>query len=92
MDHDKKLYDSLRKQAGLYRLGRANAKGTTPLGLPYLFKSDNLYGMGWTPSMPNTWMTVEKEWVEHGMTPERDCALWIDHFFSKHHPVGYYGA
>jgi hypothetical protein len=89
---DDHLYDTLRKQAGLWTLRKIKEKGITPLGLPYLFKSDNIYGMGWTPAMPNTWMTVEKEWVEHGMTTEQDCALWIDHCFSKQHPVGYYGA
>ena len=92
MDQDKRLYVSLWKQVGQFETGKLKLKSFTPLGLPYLFKRNQVSGKAWTHGMPQTCVTVQNEWVEDGMTPEQDCALWIDHFFSQHHPVGYYGA
>ena len=89
---DDHLMAALKKQAGQYLVGKIKEKGQTPLGLPYLFKRDRDIGMGWTPAMRNTFVGIENEWVEDGMTPEMDCALFIDHFFRKEYPVGYYGA
>ena len=42
--------------------------------------------------MPSVSVGADHEWVDEGNTTEQECALWIDHYFSKYNPIGYYGA
>lgn len=86
---DDYLYISLVMEI---RKSRNGFKNYTPLGLPYIFKRNNVAINAWTPEMPNTFVEIDNGWVEDGMTPDQDCALWLDQIFSKQHPVGYYGA
>lgn len=92
MEQDNRLHDSLSKQVRQFEIGKIAIKSYTKLGLPYLFKRNNVAGKAWTPAMPNTFVGIDNEWIEDGMTSEQECVLWLDHCFSKQHPVGYYGA
>ena len=89
---DTRLYDTLWRQVAQWRAGKIEIKKFTPLGLPYLFKSNQRSGKMWSPGCPNSSMTCLSEWTEDGFTIEQDCAMWLDRFYAKYHPIGYYGA
>ena len=89
---DSRLREALWRQVAQWRVGKLTIKKFTPLGLPYIFKRNQHSGKMWTPAMPDCNVTCQDAWVEEGCTTEQDCAMCIDHFYSKHNPIGYYGA
>ena len=89
---DTHLREALWKQVAHWRVGKLTIKKFTPLGLPYLFKRNQFSGKAWCPSMPSVSVGADHAWVDEGNTTEQECALWIDHYFSKYNPIGYYGA
>ena len=89
---DTRLHDALWTQVAQWRSGKIEIKKFTPLGLPYLFKRNQHSGKMWSPCCPHSNMTCRNEWTEDGATTEQDCAMWIDHYYARYNPIGYYGA